>query len=1363
MDSEIVSLDEFTDGDNLAIMQEEGRVLTVEDALLRCQSFDRSTLEYFKDPRYVRELNAFGGLLKIFTVNLGDSGGAISVARESDQIKDAATLVSFIARKVKWNKLTYQEEQGVIRGSENSYHYPDHGNILEFINMPLNALESGRIFHLAFNFYAPVGTAVVFNGQFMRSVGGPLQHEDYDFDQDFIGGRRDEHATFTDMLNLPSIHTNEDIHLFAGIWRDVVNYFNTRLYAASVTESFRLGVIQILVVRKLAGGCSKVPRSLLINDMKVRSFKCRKGDCLFATLRHVRTDYTNTKRKNSKKNMRVYYKYQDKVVEHKPFTVDDDRFIRERFKLPKGQPIRVDNNEVLQFTSNHFQVSFTIIDDNNSQLNRIEAHDWLIDCILVLKEDHYYLEIDGLREQEFTRCVGCCHKYLLGSVHTCYWRTSLFSRSLRKSDQFIFTPYIADEHNPCEKMDLTSDVVYYDLETREVGDKRIHITYAIGFMACGEYYSYYGDNCLDRFCDLLCRLEDEKEKEVKQLRSEGVRMKDVKMYVVAYNGAKYDHKILTRFISTSPKYSEKLKMTMPLQNNNRLLATKIGHYFNLWDPVQYIKSSLYQACKDFGLSEEDSKDIFPHLLMKKYKNINKYFSLDELNNEDIYFKDDQKKLKRDKNGKVVEWNYDKIKKMGCDISTKDGVIITYLLRDISEYYLKQDVISLVKICEKLFTSFSEGTGMNMFCYSTISALTKAGWYKNTEFINKIYIPEDCFSDTYFRKAVYGGRVEVYLPEWTAIGFDVDSVLQKNIIHHGKVLNHGYNLGKDDRYTYDNFRNGMNCCLEIDYTSLYPSAMTHFSFPAGLPQAFTENDIALFNKINRTQEEEAVYYSLKTKHAILHVKFTPNQKLIYARLPKKSSHNDLLWDLEPGEGYYATADLNDAVENFGYIINEYLDGIYWPEDLPVMRKWLERTFDIKKNGEDTGNLSMRAVGKLCGNACYGITLTRVQDKVSKYIYSTKEFKNFQKNYDIVHANILDPEKENSQYALVTGRCRAGQTRFKMGIRNGVAKQVPIHPYKYPVHIGVFVLAYSRVLMGRIYRQLFPNMLNLESDYMRAHHPRYTDTDSMIIHIDRLHLIKDLGSNMMQMKDESGKKGIILSHWYVCPKLYGTINIFKDDHMEVSITSKGVRSSDLCINDIIRLFRSGTKKQVSRECIKSYGLSDKPDDYLTQQTYIQTRTIGMTVYKGRVRVDEHGIKNEAGIYYDPYTTMNPRPTPKDKRPIPPFEKSETMARDKAISKDEWEEGEYDEELDMSESDEDDDGQETDHVSEDDEDGSLEEGEEDESSEGETESEDDIDIEEEDCDLPPKKRHMAKRSMPIYIDQEARRRRSTHSVER
>jgi hypothetical protein len=506
-----------------------------------------------------------------------------------------------------------------------------------------------------------------------------------------------------------------------------------------------------------------------------------------------------------------------------------------------------------------------------------------------------------------------------------------------------------------------------------------------------------------------------------------------------------------------------------------------------------------------------------------------------------------------------------------------------------------------EICDQMKNIYLEHFGAYIYDFLTMPSMAKTLWIDSNHWKYEILRPLDEDFDI-FRGAIYGGHVDPIKRRFVSPKFDLDVIKEIHYLEKDSViLNHGYHA-KDFAKDFS--------ISEVDATSLYVSAMGSKLYPIGAP---------IFTK-KRIDHKMGIYY----------VKYKPNPWLIIPVLPGRKKDGSLVWSLESGEGYYTTIDLDMALECHYEI--EILHGVYWEDCKPIFESWMEKTFRVKTLGKTEKNKALANAGKLSGNATYGGLLQR--DFNDEYIIcrNREQAENFSLTNNITMVRPIDAE--NEVYGLQGTRMKTDHGS--------------------PLHLGAFVLSYSRQIMHKNLLRLDasmkhpPHLMNRELAMLSMKNTYYyTDTDSFWIDTKRKEVL-ELKEELGFLKDESDEKGVVVARWNPGNKDYANIYLLEEKDgttkCYVDFKSKGVSHYKMKLGYYLAAME-GKSTEIE--------LKDKIKRFLFRGPFMQTfhvdvkKTFNKTRFENRVMVDDQLNECDDGDFSLPYghsLLINHRPNPK-----------------------------------------------------------------------------------------------------------------------
>ena len=121
--------------------------------------------------------------------------------------------------------------------------------------------------------------------------------------------------------------------------------------------------------------------------------------------------------------------------------------------------------------------------------------------------------------------------------------------------------------------------------------------YAVGFINNGEYFEFYGENSLSNFVNYLINNVHDKK-------------------LVAYNGGRFDFIILLKELLKH----EEIEIKNYLKNGSRLLSYEFNGN-SIIDLYNFTMSSLKDACENFKISKDKSKQEFDHSKINNWNDV----------------------------------------------------------------------------------------------------------------------------------------------------------------------------------------------------------------------------------------------------------------------------------------------------------------------------------------------------------------------------------------------------------------------------------------------------------------------------------------------------------------------------------------------------------------------------------------------------------------------------------------------------------------------------------------------------------------------------------------------------------------------
>jgi DNA polymerase type B, organellar and viral len=484
-------------------------------------------------------------------------------------------------------------------------------------------------------------------------------------------------------------------------------------------------------------------------------------------------------------------------------------------------------------------------------------------------------------------------------------------------------------------------------------------------------------------------------------------------------------------------------------------------------------------------------------------------------------------------------------------------------------YLKCDVLGLKELYEKLNEPMYQKYNVNLCESLTTSSNAFSLWtdkfLKDEEIIE---IP-DVNKEICFRKSIYGGRCYKNKNRFTSS--QLTDIFTKKI---------KYNQVYD--YIFD-----------ADVVSLYPTAMANYPYPIGISK-YTTNEV-------------------KNKLGIYKIKYISNKKLLTPVLPRRE-HKKLIWDLQDGEGWYSSIDIENA-RTRGYSI-EIIEGYYWDKSSYVFQDYINEFYKMKKNSKK--GTAEYSTSKLYLNGLYGKMIQRPIKTKDSIVSSSEEF------WSIINKNIIQEIHPIGKRWLV-------KYISKEELENPTGAEKP-------TQMGSFILGYSRKIMLEHYDKCGNVMNKL---------PYYFDTDSLNIHssnLDRKTLNVDdetfnkisneYGKGLITIDKELG--GIdddvnakVIQAIYIAPKTYAFMCINNKEQIKYHFRGKSVVNNELTWSAFRKMDKGLTYTDKKQFQIKklNYKLNSKQlnHNYFSHKHIIlkqeEQKVINNEIWNGRKFIDDN----------------------------------------------------------------------------------------------------------------------------------------------
>ena len=703
-----------------------------------------------------------------------------------------------------------------------------------------------------------------------------------------------------------------------------------------------------------------------------------------------------------------------------------------------------------------------------------------------------------------------------------------------------FTPTLKRKTNKVDKDDRVLNInldpllTYYDTETIYscgVGEEHLVMPYAVSYITTDinnieiirdttltdkpGFQTF--DSMLSENLNLAKRIIEADNHKIIPFKH-GKSVHAITIYMIAYNGANFDHWMLFRHIM-----SKGFKCVVA--PNNKANTMKFILYFNVpehgcdqnsirnkkgeiygkvflevWDPCQFLCSQLSAAADDFKLPFD--KLEYDHIAIQH-----------------AYAE-----------GKLKEY-------------LDEHSVINYIMRDVEllrevSVRFRNACITALKLDPINSPTMASFSWKKFTSMTTSSNIRPIPWKHKFEEHSKVVAltTEDMirkYPDYMNKASVYQGRIlkhETEKAEYDMTEKGQDYV--RTSVVAGRVEGViGEHIPETDSPMH-----------LVDVCSLYPSVMKNNRYPTGDPTFIYETDENSI-KFRREALYDPRYIGL------YHCRYDPKNLIAKTGYPYLPIRGDTLkWDsesvLKAGiiEGLLPDVTIRDLIAlecpiEFTSPSDPMLpNSIIWGVSTDTFDGYINLCSKIKTDEDDKPdherNHAMRKTGKLGLNSIFGKALQKMYG--TKFVvYVKDEIEKARSDYsqDVAGGYIPSIELIAKNFMLVK--------------RENLSSKV------YPIHLSVFILAYAR-------KSMYDNIFSKAHLF---HQPiYYTDTDSAIICAAFYDYLVANGFILQKgEKNVIGKfthDGIIIRLIVAAPKFYGFIEL----NGKITIKIKGVRGND-----------------------------------------------------------------------------------------------------------------------------------------------------------------------------------------------------------
>lgn len=414
-------------------------------------------------------------------------------------------------------------------------------------------------------------------------------------------------------------------------------------------------------------------------------------------------------------------------------------------------------------------------------------------------------------------------------------------------------------------------------------------------------------------------------------------------------------------------------------------------------------------------------------------------------------------------------------------------------------YLKKDVLLLKDLFIKYSDSVFEYEGFEVTNFMTMPQMGFASWTASMS--EKKYDISIDYTLQHFqasRESRYGGRCYPLRHRWNTQTRDMD---------------------------WQKLYDSNDFYVAVDIVSMYPAVMKgckilKTAYPVG-EHRDSKNPEADFRE---------------GKFGIYYIHFTPDPTKSVPVLPKRK--NGLKWDFAEGEGWYTNIDILNAIEFGNYRIKFTDRAMVWDETTDdLFTEFIGKYFELKKTATTSNNAVLRLYAKIMMNALYGKLQQKPFDTATLWSNDGDEIQNFMSGKTLDDMFCF----EEGNLWMITAK------KSETDLASSVKK---------PLHLGAFVLSYSRRLYLTYLRMIDPT---LTRDDLFI----YTDTDSFFVKGEdykKLQRLGCIGEEIGMLGNDIKGDGLITDFIAYAPKTYYCLAVTKENKQVEKCGIKGIPQKD-----------------------------------------------------------------------------------------------------------------------------------------------------------------------------------------------------------
>jgi hypothetical protein len=901
-----------------------------------------------------------------------------------------------------------------------------------------------------------------------------------------------------------------------NLWRTIYEKCKERVPQSS-QDAFRLTAITLVMIPIPRGGCGNKLSSAdkhfsmtTINGLQWINPRSVKDGCLLSCLFF------------SLDTMKINWPVAAEPGDRNAFQKQSNA-VRQILHIPPG-PIECSYAMMTHLAMQvHANLSVYMVEDGQFVLvvTAIAPHATR-NILLLFHENHYYLSPNksplqggtctfchcqyvGLNhtcpEDAPTHCGSCGEPFSKKKRHECNPNTVSFRKrhgiKSEKNSTNALIKIMPNGWMSANKVEFSGpNMVHYDIETWQSDDQT---EFSQTDMIVSDAYrdglrTFRGDDPWREFFKYLETIPaQEFDSGTKDKKGKPIKY-TIRTLLNAYNGARFDHHFLMRYLNKSAKA---LGWTIGLNMapcNGRILNysfSKDHAKFKTWDLCQFMASSLDKACRSLGVAV--SKGDFPHDLIKTRQDYHTPVKF-EVFNDPKYYKRKTPAYYEDWKEPLGPFTREELEEQGLLLP---GDLVD--IKKLSQLYCQNDVVCLREATETFCSRMTAEFKIDPRHFITGRAWGCQIWYNSVPAHIKplITCPESKEQEDRQRSMGQGGRCytsvkKQEIPELNTLE-KVKEFLSTNNIDPSKVYSEMKFRPNIGELREETLLNHANC--ELDFSSMYASIMAFGDFCMGPEIALTAEEVEKCNIMSRQnyRTETKLQDRSWCKNRSFKCIIKPNRWILESPFRRRDAQG-LLSDILP---------INEPVHIFGTLVDlliqlhcevEILGGWqYQAIDNPFKHaimhndmkkmdfKRLAKKWEQEHPGEPNPYPLMEAIYKFLNNgAIYGSQLMRAHRSETIVTDNEEEIKKF----------IL------KHPSWTAGRAIGGQTLLT-GDKTEYVSQVP-------VLFGIQILCYAQILYFTYIGLLHPDIYTLpevmEKEAWRyakmvRDQEAYRDTDSL----------------------------------------------------------------------------------------------------------------------------------------------------------------------------------------------------------------------------------------------------------------------------